>query len=35
LRVAAAWGYLGAGDAEAAEVLLGRILTMLWKLTPR
>jgi four helix bundle protein len=33
LRVAVAWGYLAAGDAEAAAGLLRRVVAMLWKLT--
>ena len=33
LRVAVAWGYFAQGDAEAAEVLLRRVLAMLWRLT--
>ena len=33
LRVAVAWGHCGAGDAEAAQALIKRILCMLWKLT--
>ncbi len=33
LKVAAAWGYFPAGEAEAAAVLLRRIIGMLWKLT--
>ena len=33
LRVAIAWGYLAAGDAEAASGLLRRIIAILWKLT--
>jgi four helix bundle protein len=30
LRVAAAWGHCGAEDAEAAQALIKRILSMLW-----
>ncbi len=33
LRVATSWGYCGAADAEAAQFLIKRILSMLWKLT--
>ena len=33
LRVAIAWGYFAAQDAETAAVLLRRIIAMLWKLT--
>ena len=33
LRVAVAWGYFAEGDADAAEGLLRRVLTMLWRLT--
>ena len=33
LKVAAAWGYFGAADAELATSILRRILGMLWKLT--
>jgi four helix bundle protein len=33
LRVAVAWGYFQHGEAEAASVLLRRILGALWKLT--
>jgi four helix bundle protein len=33
LRVAVAWGYFPSGEAEAASVLLRRILAVLWKLT--
>jgi four helix bundle protein len=33
LRVASAWGHCGAADADAAQALIKRILSMLWKLT--
>ena len=33
LRVAVAWGYFAEGDAEAAEELLRRVRSMLWRLT--
>jgi four helix bundle protein len=33
VRVAVAWGIVGAGDAERAVALLKRIIPMLWKLT--
>ena len=33
LRVAVAWGYFAAGEAEEAERLLRRVLGMLWRLT--
>jgi four helix bundle protein len=33
LRVALAWGYLGAEQARPALLLLDRVLAMLWKLT--
>jgi len=33
LRVATAWGYFAARDAEAAAQLLRRIIAILWKLT--
>jgi four helix bundle protein len=32
VRVAIAWGYLGAGDGTAAIALLDRILAILWKM---
>ena len=35
LRVAVAWGYLGAEEADGASRLLRRILAMLWKLNRR
>ena len=34
LRVATAWGILPAADVEPALLLIKRILSMLWKLTP-
>ena len=33
IRVAVAWGYFVAGEAEGAEELVRRVLAMLWKLT--
>ena len=33
LRVAVAWGYLGASDSGAAAKLLDRILAVLWRMT--
>ena len=33
LRVAVAWGYIEAADANAAMALLRRIVSILWKLT--
>jgi four helix bundle protein len=33
LRVAAAWGHCAVSEAEAAQALIKRILSMLWKLT--
>jgi len=33
VRVAVAWGYLGANDGNGAEALLDRILAMLWRMT--
>jgi four helix bundle protein len=33
LRVAVAWAYCSPGEAEAAHLLLQRILKILWKLT--
>jgi len=33
LKVAAAWGYFSASQADVATVMLRRILGMLWKLT--
>jgi four helix bundle protein len=33
LRVAVSWGHCSAGDADAALLLIKRILSMLWKLT--
>ena len=33
VRVAIAWRYFAAKDAETAVALLGRIIAMLWKLT--
>ena len=33
LRVACAWSYVSAAEAEAAHALIKRILSMLWKLT--
>jgi four helix bundle protein len=33
LRVAVAWRYLQAADAEVASLLLRRVVAMLWKLT--
>ncbi|HVJ21870.1 MAG TPA: four helix bundle protein [Polyangiaceae bacterium] len=33
LRVAVAWGYFPKEDAQTAEVLLRRVIAMLWKLT--
>jgi four helix bundle protein len=33
LRVAMAWGYLGATDAQAALGLVDRLVAMLWKLS--
>jgi four helix bundle protein len=33
LRVAVAWGYCAAADAEGARALLERAIAMLWKLT--
>jgi hypothetical protein len=35
LRVAAAWGYVAATDAEPASALLRRVVGMLWGLTYR
>jgi four helix bundle protein len=35
LRVAAAWGYVTASDAELASALLRRVVGMLWGLTRR
>jgi|SRR5688572_17674449 four helix bundle protein len=35
LKVAVAWGYLGAEDAGSAALLLGRVLAMLKKLARR
>lgn len=33
LRVAASWGHCTVADAEAAQGLIKRVLSMLWKLT--
>jgi four helix bundle protein len=33
LRVAVAWGYLGAEDGQSALALLDRILAVLWRMT--
>jgi four helix bundle protein len=33
LRVAVAWGYCEANEAEAARALVDRVIAMLWKLT--
>src|SRR5688572_33193826 len=33
VRVAVAWGYLGANDGKLAMGLLGRILAVLWRMT--
>ena len=33
LRVVCAWGYVSAAEAEAAQALIKRVLSMLWKLT--
>ena len=33
LRVAASWGHCSAADVDAAQLLVSRILRMLWKLT--
>ncbi len=33
LRVAVSWGYCSAADADAGQLLIKRILSMLWKLT--
>ncbi|MES1182252.1 MAG: four helix bundle protein [Myxococcales bacterium] len=33
LRVAASWGFCTAADADVAQQLIKRILSMLWKLT--
>jgi four helix bundle protein len=33
LRLAVAWGYFPAPEADAAAALIGRILSMLWRLT--
>jgi four helix bundle protein len=33
LRVAVAWGYVEASDAEVATALLGRVIAMLWRLS--
>jgi four helix bundle protein len=35
LRVAAAWGYVAAAEAEPASALLRRVVGMLWGLTHR
>jgi four helix bundle protein len=35
LRVAAAWGYVAAAEAELASALLRRVVGMLWGLTHR
>jgi four helix bundle protein len=35
LRVALAWGYVGAAEVEAASALVQRVLAMLWKLSRR
>jgi hypothetical protein len=33
LRIAVSWGLLRAADADAAQALIKRVLSMLWKLT--
>ena len=33
LRVAASWGHCSTADAESAQALIKRVLSMLWKLT--